>query len=84
MAGSQHIRCEWIGTYAMKSALKIIAFSKSDPAQAIVALLEVALEALDASDHRLPAAYVDMGLNTFLAQHSEKAERNFDGIAALQ
>lgn len=52
----------------MKSALSIIALSKSDRTQAIVALLEVALEALDADEHALSAAYIDLGLNTFLAQ----------------
>ncbi len=52
----------------MKSALSIIALSKSDRTQAIVALLEVALEVLDATEHSLPAAYIDLGLNTFLEQ----------------
>lgn len=68
----------------MKSALNIIAFSKSDPTQAIVALLEVALEALDRAGHALPAAFVDMGLNTFLEQNLGTAAHGFDDIETLQ
>lgn len=68
----------------MKSALSIIAFSKSDPTQAIVALLEVALEALDRAGHALPAAFVDMGLSTFLKENQGMAAHGFDDIETLQ
>lgn len=68
----------------MKSALSIIAFSKSDPTSAIVALLEVALEALDRTGHALPAAYVDLGLNAFLAQSLDKCEQGFGDVETLQ
>jgi len=68
----------------MKSAIKIIIFSKSDPAQAIASLLELAIEALDATGYSLPAAHVEMGLHTYFAQYSEKAKRNFDGGDTLQ
>jgi len=52
----------------MKEALRTIAFSREEPSRAILALLEVALEALDASGHNLAAVYVEMGLKTYCAQ----------------
>jgi hypothetical protein len=70
-----HRVCGREETFAMKSALSIIAFSKSDPTQAIVSLLEVALEA---ACHALPAAYADMVLNTFLAQRLDKQAHGFE------
>ena len=71
------------GRKTMKSALRIIT-AKAEAAVAIVALLEIALEALDAAGHSLPAVYIDMGLSCFITQLTEKAAHNFDEIEIHQ
>lgn len=82
--GFQQHACGRAETFAVKSALSIIAFSKSDPTGAIVALLEVALEALDRAGHTLPAAYVDLGLNAFLAQCLNSGAHDLGDVETLQ
>ncbi len=62
----------------MKSALKIVAFANNDPATGIIALLEVALDALDAANHPVAAAMVASALHTYSrslpdAPHDEAA-----------
>ena len=67
----------------MNSALKIVAFSGNDETKGIIALLETALEALDLSGHGLAAAYVDMGLHTYLNNISEVSFNRLDDISSL-
>jgi hypothetical protein len=69
---------------AMKSAISIIASSGSDPTRAIVALLEVAMDALDAAGHLLPAAYVDLALNAYLEQELGAEEPTLGGHGTVQ
>jgi hypothetical protein len=64
----------------MKSALRMITSASKEPALAIVALLEVALETLDASGHTLPAVYIDIALSTYLAELTENVAGNFEEI----
>lgn len=50
----------------------------------IVALLEVALEAVNRAGQALPAAYVDLGPNAFFTQRSDQDAHDFDDIETLQ
>ena len=57
----------------MKSAFKIIARSRPEPALGLVTLLETALELLDDEGITLPAVYVDMALNSLIAHLADRA-----------
>lgn len=50
----------------MKSALRIVAFSNHTNREGIIALLEVALEALDREQEHLPAIYVAAALQQYV------------------
>jgi hypothetical protein len=50
----------------VKSALKIVAFTNSDPTTGIIALLETALEALDETGQPVTAALVAAAIDAYV------------------
>ncbi len=58
----------------MKSALKIVAFAQDDSPTGIVALLEVAIEALDSAGQHIPAALVSSGLHAYTRELNRAAK----------
>ena len=64
----------------VKSALRILAFSKGKDPAAIVALLELALEGLDEGGHSLPAAHVDRGIHAFISPEMQRAGLDLNRI----
>ena len=52
----------------MKAALSQIAFANSSDLKGAIALLEIALDALDRTGSRIPAAYVDHALSLLQAE----------------
>ena len=64
----------------MRSAIRLIAFANGCRSQGILALLDVAIEALDETGDALAAAYVDLARERFIANAQASAERNFEGL----
>jgi hypothetical protein len=54
------------GNPVVKSALKIVAFTNSDPTSGIIALLETALEALDETGQPVTAALVAAAIDAYV------------------
>ena len=68
----------------MKSALKLVAFARGNRADGIVALLEIALEALDKAGYAQAALSVDLALNQCVAALKAEDAAEFDEIQPLQ
>lgn len=58
----------------MKTALKTVAFADNDPPTGIVALLEIAIEALESAGQHIPAALVSSGLHAYTRDLNRNAE----------
>ncbi len=58
----------------VKSALKTVAFAQNDSPTGIVALLETAIEALDAAGQHIPAALVSSGLHAYTRDLNRAAQ----------
>lgn len=56
----------------MRSALEIVAFTQGNKPEGIIALLEVALQALDEEGMSSIAIHVDLALATLRVQHEAK------------
>jgi hypothetical protein len=64
----------------MKTALRQIAYACDCEATAISNLLTVAIEALDAADHHIPAAHAEMALSSY--QRAEQSRKD-DVLSAI-
>ncbi len=68
----------------MKSALEIVAFSSGCQPSGIVALLEVAIKALDNLGTHAAAAHADMALTLLLDHQMEKTSSDFAAIGHFE
>lgn len=59
----------------MKSALKTIAFATATDTEGAIALMEVALEALDRANQHMGAALLDLALTRLLERQAAAPEQ---------